>query len=175
MRAPSSRSFASVRLFLHSPPPCVSRLTSLPKSALSATAGSASIARARTFHRRSSVPLFYLHAFTCLVTLIIPEKSILQHLLSPSVPVVLLFRPLRDYARGGSLSCEELGLQVSSRRSWMEIDVNVPRKQPPPVLLSPSPTSHSRPLLHSPSSLSTEHHTDDRRCYLKEPTPGKSR
>lgn len=133
MRASSSRSFACFRLFRHSPPPCVSRLTSLPKSALSATTATSPAPEPST-----NVPLFLYRAFTCLVTLIIPEKSILQHLLSPSVPVVLLFRPLRDYARGGSLSCEELGLQVSSRRAWMEIDVNVPRKQQPPVLLSPS-------------------------------------
>lgn len=150
MRASSSRSFACVRLFLHSPPPCVSRLTSLPKSALSATTASASIARTRTF------PLTFLCSSILSTRVHVSrninntEKSILQHLLSSSTPVVLLFRPLRDYARGGSLSCEELGLQVSSRRSWMEIDVNVPRKQPPPVLLSPPPSRSTLP--HPPSS-----------------------
>ncbi|KYN14320.1 hypothetical protein ALC57_13487 [Trachymyrmex cornetzi] len=119
----------------------------------------------------TNVPLFLYRAFTCLVTLIIPEKSILQHLLSPFAPVVLLFHPLCDYARGGSLSCKELGLQVSSRRTWMEIDVNVPRKQPPSVLpFTPSHLPHPFALF-----LSTEHHTDDHRCCLKEHPPRASR
>lgn len=160
MRAPSVRSFACVRLFLHSPPLVYLALPLFPNPPYPPPPPPPRHHRPRP-NSPPNVPLFLYRAFTCLVTLIIPEKSILQQAYcsslsppsAPFPPLVLLFRPLCDYARGGSLSCEELGLQVSSRRAWMEIDVNVPRKQPPPILLSRPPPSPRHALLHAPRPL----------------------
>lgn len=87
----------------------------------------------RTRCRRSSIPLSRAH-----VSRNINNTGEERAAASSPPVVVLLFLPPRDYGEG-SLSCEELGLQVSSRGTWMEIDVNVPRKQPPPALFAPSP------------------------------------
>lgn len=104
-------------------------------------------------------PLLY-RAFTCLVTLIIRAK---RELPRSTVPP----SPLRSAYHLQTLGLPRLrGTWTGSKfsRAWMEIDVNVPRKQLPTAPI---------PRARAPCTPPSEQRRHDRPCP-KEPTPGES-